>query len=181
MKSAGSELAIVEPNGKPFRDWGGLRAEYESTGVKCTLRYLANREHIPVNTMWTRSKREGWIKRERVVKAATRNLVNNAAERQLAVAEDKLAPWIEKQVANFTKRTFAVANRGVSRVGKYQRDSKDKVEARDEANMAKALESFTRVGRLALGLGDGSPVTGVLNFSMLSNKTAIQVNNQVDQ
>ncbi len=180
MKSAGSELALVDskPDPRPFRDWAGLRAEYETSGEKCTLRYIANREHIPINTVWTRSKREGWQKRDRIVKQAVRNLVHKAAQKEIAIAEDKLAPWIELHKAKFIKRTFNAANRGVARVSKHQRDNKNKVEARDEANIAKALESLTRVGRLALGLGDGSPVTGVLNFSMLSNKTAIQINNQ---
>ncbi len=184
MKSAGSELAIVEPNGKkpkPFRDWPGLRAEYETSGRKCSIPYLSKREGIPLSTITQRSWKEGWKKHETLAKEVLHNIQNGIEQRAVAIAEDRLAPWIEEHKAKFIKRSFAVANRGVSRVAKHQRDNKERVEARDEANMAKALESFARVGRQALGLGDGSPVTGVLNFSMLSNKTAIQVNNQVDQ
>jgi hypothetical protein len=173
VKSAGSELATL--SNPKTRDWIGLRREYESSPRSCSLRYLARREAIPKQTMFVRASREGWTKREKMVKTALRNLEIKAEAKAIALVEDKLAPWIEDQKSKFTKRTFAVANRGVSRVSNYQRKTKDNVEARDEANMAKALESFTRVGRLALGLGDGQAPTGTLNFQMLSNKTAIQI------
>ncbi len=177
MKSAGNELAITKGMRAPKaqRDWIGLRAEYETSGRACSIRYMSRREGIPLSTIMQRAWKEGWKKHQALVKQAIRNLESDANERAVAIVEDKLAPWIAEQTSKFTKRTFAVANRGVSRVGKYQRKTKDNIEARDEANMAKALESFTRVGRLALGLGDGSPATGPLNFTMLSNKTAIQI------
>ena len=157
--------------GHQWRDWGGLRAEYESTGRRCSLRYLAEREGIPISTMFTRSKRECWIKHQQIAKQAVRNVANKA---QLAIVEDKLAPWIEHEKAKFIKQTYHVAKRGVSRVAKHQK-ANPQPDARDEANMAKALESLTRVGRLSLGLSDGTAPTGTLNFQMLSNKTAIQI------
>ncbi len=180
MKSAGSELAIVEPKprAKPNdRDWSGLRAEYEQSGRKCSLRYLARRENIPQQTIFDRSRREGWHKHETTVKLAARNLALKAAA---TIAEDKLAPWIEKEKAKLTRAGLLTGKRGIVRISRFQRANKV-IDARDEANIAKAFESYHRAARSALGMGEGTVPGGVLHFQMLANKAAIQINNGDDQ
>ncbi len=121
-----------------------------------------------------RAMREGWRKRVLLAEEALAKVEAEAEAKAISKSMNELAPWIEEQKTKFIKRSFAVANSGIGRIRTFQRSNKAS-DPRNEANTAKAAESWSRVGREALGLTNGSPASGPIQVNVLTNRSAVQI------
>lgn len=163
---------VSQAKAKP--DWLAIRREYETTAI--SQRKLAKLRNIPYGTLFKRAMREKWRQHAKSVKKTTIDLEAEINERALARVRDDLAPWIEEQKVKFTKRGFHLASNGISRVERMF-DSDSPLDAKEESYISKAAETYHRMGRVALGMGDGSS-TGSINLNILTNQAAVQVNSQ---
>ncbi len=157
---------------KNERDWLKIRLQYE-TGTM-SQRSLADSLGIPRNTVMQRAIREKWVQRSKLVRKSALAIdarLNASIQRKV---EAELAPWIETEKTKWTKRGHKLAAKGVSRAERYFKRV-PVADARDEANIAKAAETYHRIGRVALGMSDGSPVSGSVNLNILTNQAAIAV------
>lgn len=163
---------MSEANGStPERDWIAIRHEYEATTI--SRRKLAVKHTIPYGTLEKRAKREGWMQNAKLVRKSVSALEAKIEEKTRVLVDRQMAPWIEEQKIKFTKRGFKVADRGIKRVVKMM-DAKPDPDAKEEAFISKAAETYHRIGRVALGMSDGSPVGGVFNLGILTNHAAVQ-------
>lgn len=157
---------------RPVRDWPAIRREYETGNL--SQRGIADLMNIPRQTVMVRAMREGWKKRIAIAKRELATMEANAERKAIQRMSEDLAPWMEKQKENFVRKSYHVASRGMKRIAQFQKDNA-KVDPRDEANASKAAENYHRIGRVALGMSDGSPIAGPITFNVLANRSAVQV------
>jgi hypothetical protein len=149
---------------------------YQTTPV--SHRSLAKLEQVSYSTLSQRAMREGWRKldtaNKKIVAATGKALESEIDRRAAALVHDQLAPFIEKHKAAITKRAVKLSNRGLARLEKLWRDQPPDA-AKSESEGAKTLETFVRVARVSLGMGDGSPVAPALTLNLLTTHSAVQI------
>jgi hypothetical protein len=157
---------------KPKRDWLAIRHEYETGSI--SMRALAERPGAPSEaSIFRRSQREGWVQAAKLARKTARDIDAKLQSAVEARVRDELAPWIEKEKERFTKRGFKLALTGVKRAERYFKRVPD-ADAKSEANIAKAADTYHRMGRLALGMSDGAGVGGTYSVNVLANHAMIQ-------
>ncbi len=154
------------------RDWLALRRDFE--GGQLGARKFAQLRGIPVQTVQSRILREGW-KRNAVLVRQTANQLQSAIQAKVkAHIENELAPFIEAEKEKFTRRGIKLAKRGLVRVEKFFK-ANPAVDAKNDSMIAKAGETWHRVGRTALGMSDGTTAVAPLNLAILGGHTAVQI------
>lgn len=161
-----------ESAGKPKPDWLAIRRQYESSDI--SQRDLARLLGISESTMMKRAMREKWKQNAKLVQLTANDLAAEIDKKVKGKLREELAPWIEEQRVRFTKRGFHVADRGMNRVVEMM-DSTPDPDAKEEAFISKAAETYHRIGRVALGMSDGTAPGGSINLSILTNQAAVQV------
>jgi hypothetical protein len=154
------------------RDWRLIRHEYESGSIG--YRKLAKKLGIPEQTMSDRMRREKWVQAKKLVRKAALDVsarLNNAVSAKI---EAELAPYIEAEKVKFTKQGIKIAKSGMSRV-KRMFKSQIKHDPKNEAFISKTAETYHRIGRVALGMTDGTAPVMPLNLAILGNHTAVQI------
>jgi len=157
-------------------EWLRIRRLYESTPI--SGRALAKQESVSYSTLSQKAMVQKWRKPpsangKSVAKAAS-ELEAQVEERAQQIVKDQLQPFIEKHKTKITKRAVLLSNRGLTRLERLWQKNKPS-EAKVEAEAAKTLETLVRVGRVSLGMGDGSPVGGSVSLNILTNQAAVQV------
>jgi hypothetical protein len=156
---------------KPKRDWLAIRHEYEHGTI--SQRALAAKHAISEDTVFQRAMREKWIQRARLVRKSALDIEAKLKETVEARVRDELAPYIEKEKERFTRAGLKLAKLGMKRSERYFKTNRV-VEAKSEANIAKAFSTYHREGRLALGMSDGAGVGGTYSVNVLANHAMIQ-------
>ena len=162
------------PKGVPQprrEDWPVIRQAYETSAAG--LRVIARQFGVPKTTMENRMRREGWAKLSTLARKVSNEVKAKREAAAIAVAEREIGPWIEARKAAFIKECVTASHDGVKRVRKFHRANKDVEDSKEEADIGRALESYTRAGRVSLGLTDGSAAAGNVNFQILCNQAAI--------
>jgi hypothetical protein len=157
---------------KPKPDWLAIRHEYEHGSIG--YRRLAKAHGISPSTVTRRMRVEGWIQRKRIARAAIKSGEAKIIQSLRAKAEQELAPWLEAEKVKFTRKGVRVARVGMSRVERMFRQQQ-KPDPKSEAFISKAAETYHRVGRVALGMSDGTAPVMPLNLAILGNHTAVQI------
>jgi len=160
-------------SGKKRIYWAAIRAEYENGTIG--LRKLARAHGISPSTMMQRSMREKWQRNDKLVRKTSKELALAIDKRAQAKLEASLAPFIEAEKAKFTRAGVALAKTGLRRVKRMMAHTHAEPEAKSEAFISKSAETYHRIGRVALGMGDGSPVGGSVSLNILTNAAAVQV------
>lgn len=156
---------------KRDRNWPALRLEYETGSI--SQRGLADKHGIPQNTVMMRAIREKWVQNAKLVRRTAASIEAEIDNKVRAKVADELAPWIEKQKTKYTKRTFRLAARGLGRVERIF-STETNPNSRTEANIAKAAETYTKLGRVALGMSDGSGSASAISVNLRSDQAAVQ-------
>ncbi len=138
-------------------DWLSIRHEYETGTI--SMRALAEKHGPSEASIFRRSQREGWVQAAKLARKTARQIDAKLQSAVQARVENELAPWIEKEKERFTRRGFKLALTGVKRTERYFKRVPE-ADAKSEANIAKAADTFHKMGRLALGMTDGSSPTG---------------------
>ena len=159
------------PQGK--YDWLALRREYETTAI--SYRKLAKLRNIPESTLWRRIQLERWIQNRKLVRKSAREIEAKLQRQISAKLQNELAPWIEKEKAKFTRTGVQIAKTGIARVKRMWKQMPNP-EPKAEAFIAKTGESWHRVGRIALGMNDGTAPVAPLSLAILGSHTAVQIN-----
>lgn len=149
-----------------------IRYRYE-TGIE-SHREIARALKISYSTLAKRAMREGWTQRKQLVKAAAAKLEAEVDHRIQQEIRDELAPWIEQRKREIIKRGFKVAAKGLDRVEALMSDDQE-LDAKRESFTSQAADRYVRLGRLSLGMSDGSAVSGPINLNILANQAAVQV------
>lgn len=172
-----SAIAISAPDpGSNRPDWPAIRSRYENGHESVAT--IAKQLGLSKSTAAQRCFRERWKQKAKIgrklVKGALRDLeaAANAKARQMVANE--LAPYIERQKEKITRRGIKIGNRGLSRIEKLWRDKKQPSSTRDESDGARAAETFLRIARTSLGMGDGAPIAGPLSPILISH-SAVQI------
>lgn len=155
------------------RDWFAIRREYETTVI--SQRDLADKHGIPQSTMMKRAMREKWKQGAKLVRATVLELEARADDMAKEKMSRDLAPWIEQAKTEVTKRGFAIGEKGMSRVEEAWNVIKPS-DGKDEANFARAAETFLRMARTSLGMNDSSAGPQPLSLTILTNQAAVAVN-----
>lgn len=152
------------------RDWLAIRKDFESCGL--SIRKFAQERNIPLGTLRHRYRNEAWIQGRRLVKASVHALEKKIEARVQHRLEHDLAPFIEREKTKFTKAGLKIAKRGLKRTESYF-EATPVTDPKMDAFIAKAATDWHRMGRVALGMGDGSPVAGSVNLNILTNQATI--------
>lgn len=170
-QSAG-DLGLTK-TGKPRIYWAAIRQEYENGTIG--LRKLAKANGISPSTMMQRSMREKWQRHDKLVRKTSQAIALEVDAKVKRRIEADLAPWIEAEKVKFTQAGVRLAKTGLKRVKRMMTNGHVEPEAKSEAFISKSAETYHRIGRVALGMTDGSAVTPVLSFQVLANHSAIQI------
>lgn len=162
----------AEPTRQVKRNWPAIRRQYETSTI--TQRALADQLGISPSTLMKRAMREKWKGTKRLVLQTAAKLEADLTVEAKQMIRDELAPFIEAKKIQITKRGVKVGERGLSRVEKLWRGSKP-TDAKEEADAARAADTFLRMARTSLGMNEGSGISGALTLNILSNQAAISV------
>lgn len=146
-------------------EWTRIRLQYESTDI--SQRELAKREGVPESTLTQRAMREKWRKPGARVAEFAGDLEAAANEQARKMVADQLQPFIDRHKIAITKRAVNMSMKGLKRLGLLW-DSSKPSSTRFEADGARALETFIRVGRTSLGMDDNTNGGKGLTVDMLS-------------
>jgi len=158
---------------KPKPDWPAIRREYETTTIP--QRELAKKHNVSPSTLMKRAMREKWKQGAKLVRATAAKLEAVATEIAEKRLQEELQPWIQQMQERTQRRGFALGEKGMSRIEKVL-DTTNPVDAKEEANWARAAQTFVSIARTSLGMSDSSATAGPLNLQILTNQAAIQVN-----
>jgi hypothetical protein len=156
----------------PKRDWPALRRLYEQGALG--YRRFGRLHSIPLTTLADRIRRERWVRNAVLVKKTAEEINARLDAKVKQRIESELAPWIEAEKAKFTRVGVHVASTGMSRVKRMFRRQPNP-DPKSEAFISKAAETYHRVGRVALGMSDGTAPVMPLNLAILGNHTAVQI------
>lgn len=159
-------------------DWVVIRSRYENGSPKDdTIDKIAKQLGISRSTLHQRAWRENWQQKAKInrklVAGAIVNLEKRVNARAQQLVEQELAPLIEREKEKITKRGIKIGNKGLSRIEKLWRQ-KVPTSTRDESDGARAAETFLRIARTSLGMGDGAPIAGPLSPILISH-SAVQI------
>jgi len=149
------------------QEWDQMKVAYAS-GVG--LREIARKMGIPEGSVLARAKRHGWTRQ-----IATAKLINRPELARELAKPDAINAITPMQSAALTMRERA--ERHVERMARVTDKVLPYLESMEPAEIldsARNLERFDYVARRNYEL-EHQPPAGVLNFQMLSNKTAIQI------
>lgn len=167
-----SDNQDLTPTGRQRRDWPALRREFEGGAVG--YRRFAKLRGIPVTTLNQRIMREGWTRNAILVRRTAREIDARLQTKVKQQIEADLAPWIEAEKAKFTKAGIKVAKIGMKRVHKMFKQDRSP-DPKSEAFISKSAETYHRIGRVALGMSDGTAPAMPLSLNVLANHSAIQI------
>ena len=130
-----------------------------ASGIR--LREIARNMNIPEGTVLARASREQWTPRIEAAKHLAKS-----PESAIVPACDAAAQTMQERAARHVERMARVTDKVLPYL--------ESMEPAEILDSARNLERFDYVARRNYEL-EHQPAAGVLNFQMLSNKTAIQI------
>ena len=139
--------------------WDQIKTAFAS-GIG--LREIARNMGIPEGTVLARASREQWTPRIEAAKSLAKPVEN-----RMVPACHAAALTMQERAARHVERMARVTDKVLPYL--------ESMEPAEILDSARNLERFDYVARRNYEL-EHQPTVGVLNFQMLSNKTAIQIN-----